>query len=91
MNDDIVEPAEVDVSKLNENSSWTVMMVKAKDMPKTRKTLVDSGCNRSIFTNREIFIEYRAARIPIRQQATLYMLLALAPSGIYRTSCTYQQ
>ena len=81
LNDDIVEPAEVDVSKLNENSSWTVMMVKAKDMPKTRKTLVDSGCNRSIFTNRELFTEYREARIPIKTAGDIIYAVGVGTVG----------
>ena len=35
------------------------------DMRRRRKTLIDSGCNRSIFTNRSLFLDFYECLIPI--------------------------
>ena len=57
---------QTDVSQLRENSAWKAMAVRSRaDMRRRRKTLIDSGCNRSIFTNRSLFTDFQAIGSPI--------------------------
>jgi hypothetical protein len=51
--DNVYHIIKTDVSQLRESSAWKAMAVRSRtDMRRCRKTLIDSGCNRSIFTNR---------------------------------------
>ena len=44
------------VSNLRENSAWRAMSLNTKaDIRRLRETLIDSGCNRTIFTDRLLF------------------------------------
>ena len=52
------------ISKLVENNNITAMLVKR---PRCWvKTLLDSGCNCSIFTDRSMFRDYNEYRVPIQ-------------------------
>ena len=66
INDDEVGLQDTDVSQLINNPGWTVMAVKAKEGRCPRKTLIDSGCNRTIFTHRHLFTDFKETRIPIK-------------------------
>ena len=47
--DEVIDRDCSDVSNPRENSAWRAMELKTKTR---RKTLIDSGCNRTIYTNR---------------------------------------
>ena len=60
------QPSDIDrnISTLVENNHVTAMLVKG---PKTWvKTLLDSGCNCSIFTDISMFKDYNVYRVPIQ-------------------------
>ena len=64
--DNVHDIIQTDVSQLRENSAWKAMAVRSRaDMRRRRKTLIDSGCNRSIFTNRSLFTDFHECLIPI--------------------------
>ena len=51
--DEVIDKECSDVSNLREISAWRAMALKNKaDIRRRRKTLIDSGCNRTIYTNR---------------------------------------
>ena len=71
--DNIHDFIKTDVSQLRENTAWKAMAVRClADMRRRRKTLIDSGCNRSIF-NFRIFMSVLYLS---RQQKKRYTLLA---------------
>ena len=66
--DEVVDRISSDVSNLRENSAWRAMALKTKaDIKRRRKTLIDSGCNRTIYTNR-IFKDFHKCLITSRQR-----------------------
>ena len=65
--DEVIDRISSDVSNLRENSAWRAMALKTKaDIRRRRKTLIDSGCNRTIFTNRLLFKDFQKCLIPIK-------------------------
>ena len=57
--DEVIDRISSDVSNLRENSDWRAMALKTKtEIRRRRKTLIDSGCNRTIFTNRLLFKDF---------------------------------
>ena len=55
-----------DVSQVKWNTAWKAMAVKTRsELRMRRKTLIDSGCNRTIFTNRLLFSDFQECLIPI--------------------------
>ena len=55
--DEVIDRTSSDVSNLRENLAWRAIALKTKaDIRRRHKTLIDSGGNRSIFTNRLLYI-----------------------------------
>jgi len=64
--DDVHSGISSDVSQLKWNTAWKAMAVKSRsELRMRRKTLIDSGCNRTIFTNRLLFSDFQECLIPI--------------------------
>ena len=64
--DNVHDIIQTGVSQPRENSAWKAMAVRSRaDMRRRRKPLIESGCNRSIFTNRSLFTEFSKCLIPI--------------------------
>ena len=74
--DEVIDRISSDVSNLRENSAWRAMALKTKaDIRIRRKTLIDSGCNRTIFTNRLLFTDFQKCLIPIKTEKKRFMRL----------------
>ena len=57
--DEVIDRDCSDVSNLRENSAWRAKAILTKaDIRRRHKTLIDSGCNRTIFTNRLLFQDF---------------------------------
>ena len=66
--DEVIDRISSDVSNPRENSAWRAMELKTKaDIRRRRKTLIDSGCNRTIYTNR-LFEDFYKCLITSRQR-----------------------
>jgi hypothetical protein len=57
---------ESDISNPRDNPGWKVMLVKSRKRRPRVKTLVDSGCNCTIFTDRALFSDYEERSISIK-------------------------
>ena len=67
--DEVIDKECSDVRNLRENSAWRAMALKTKaDIRRRRKTLIHSGCNRTIFTNRLLFKDFQKCLITSRQR-----------------------
>ena len=67
------------ISKLVKNNNITAMLVKGPRY--WVNTLLDSGCNCSIFTNHSMFRDYNEYRVPIQTTG--------GTISLYRISTTY--
>ena len=66
--DEVIDRISSDVRNLRENSAWRAMALKTKaDIRRSRKTLIDFGCNRTIFTNRLLIQDFQKCLITSSQ------------------------
>ena len=66
--DEVIDRNSSHVSNLRENLAWRAMALKTKaDIRRRRKTLIDSGCNRTICSNR-LFKDFQKCLITSKQR-----------------------
>ena len=59
------EPEAIDIRYLRENRSWQAMTINVPRIRPKVRTLLDSGCSCSIFTERSLFTDYMDVHTPI--------------------------
>ena len=68
-NQDIVEDPEADISKVSTKIDLKALSYKARAGRRGyTKSLIDSGCNRHMFGNRELFQDFVETLIPIKDR-----------------------
>ena len=88
-NQDIVEDPEADITKVSSNIDLTAMSYKARTGRRGyTKSLIDSGCNRHMFGNRELFQDFVETLIPIKTAGNTIYAMGVGTVGKLR-GCLY--
>ena len=88
-NQDIVEDPEADITKVSSIIDLTAMSYKARAGRRGyTKSLIDSGCNRHMFGNRELFQDFVETLIPIKTAGNTIYAMGVGSVGKLR-GCLY--
>ena len=88
-NQDIVEDPEADISKVNTKIDLQALSYKARAGRRGyTKSLIDSGCNRHMFGNRELFQDFVETLILIKTAGNTIYAMGVGTVGKLR-GCLY--
>ena len=88
-NQDIVEDPEADISKVSTKIDFKALSYKARTGRRGyTKSLIDSGCNRHMFGNRELFQDFVETLIPIKTAGNTIYAMGVGTVGKLR-GCLY--
>jgi len=88
-NQDIVEDPEADISKVSTKIDLKALSYKARAGRRGyTKSLIDSGCNRHMFGNRELFQDFVETLIPIKTAGNTIYAMGVGTVGKLR-GCLY--
>ena len=84
-----MEDPEADITKVCSNIDFTAMSYKARaGRHGYTKSLIDSGCNRRMFGNRELFQDFVETLIPIKTAGNAIHAMGVGTVGKLR-GCLY--
>ena len=88
-NQDIVEDPEAVITKVSSNIDLTAMSYKVRAGRRGyTKSLINSGCNRHMFGNRELFQDFVKTLIPIKSAGNTIYAMGVGTVGKLR-GCLY--